>query len=529
MICLVDSAGGFYPDDVEAYFKHTKDTTDLPMGFHGHDNLSLVMANTLKAIECGATMVDSSIQGMGRSAGNAITEVLVAILKQKGIIKNIDLNALIDIGQNIIQPLLTNKGMDPLAIISGYARFHSSFTSKVTAYAKKYNLDVRDLIVKLCEVDQVNAPEELLEKLGSEMAEEKIGTARSFNLNLKDTANAKKKTYAEQLEALLKEIKAKAIKYGKYGALNFVFGHDQDASVYVSDNLFASATHVIGSVTVSDQAAFKEIIALIDGKVDVLLLDINAPASFLESQSPIKYTIPRIQKSIVLTYSDSEVWSKAVSEQVLRLMNEDIIDKNVFITGDNDKSRRLANDLTLRQAKVFLISDETVTEKVPYTRYSRAEALENIDAIIPEVVICWEPFDELLAKTTAGSAAQPIIVDAAIGAISHFMIGDMIAKNIQLVRVNIWPVLSGWLTALHETYIAAKVHFGRSVLDQVPIVSGGAIGNKGDVIVDSINHPSKIIGIADGEGHVISNFNEEMKSKISTVQTAINKRLISSY
>ncbi|MBK7139352.1 MAG: hypothetical protein IPH74_10110 [Bacteroidetes bacterium] len=126
MICLVDSAGGLFPNDVEQYFKQTQDVTDIKIGFHGHDNLSLVMANTLKAIECGAYMVDTSIQGMGRSAGNARTEVLFAILKQKGLFPNIDLNRLIDIGQNFINPLIKNKGADPLAIISGYAMFHSS-------------------------------------------------------------------------------------------------------------------------------------------------------------------------------------------------------------------------------------------------------------------------------------------------------------------------------------------------------------------------------------------------------------------
>ena len=79
--CLVDSAGSMDPDVVAAYLRAAKSESASPLGFHGHDNLSLAMANTLRAIEEGAILVDSSLQGMGRSAGNTVTEVLVAILQ----------------------------------------------------------------------------------------------------------------------------------------------------------------------------------------------------------------------------------------------------------------------------------------------------------------------------------------------------------------------------------------------------------------------------------------------------------------
>ncbi len=156
--CLVDSAGSMDPDSVAAYLRAAKAESPSPLGYHGHDNLSLAMANTLRAIEEGAVLVDSSLQGMGRSAGNTVTEVLVAILQRRGALSHIDLKAAMDVGQGLIQPLLGKRGVDPMAVTGGLAKFHSSFTGKVQGYARKHDIDVRDLIVRLCQEDQVSAP-----------------------------------------------------------------------------------------------------------------------------------------------------------------------------------------------------------------------------------------------------------------------------------------------------------------------------------------------------------------------------------
>src|ERR1017187_1327333 len=180
IVCLVDSAGSMYPEDVSEYLKAAQAESATPLGFHGHDNLSLSMANTLRAVDEGAAMVDTSLQGMGRSAGNAITEILVAILKKRGLLPGIDMKAVMDVGVGLIQPLLGRRGIDPMAVTSGYASFHSSFTSKVVKYAQKHDIDVRDLIVRLCQEDLVSAPDDLLERLGAELAHAKMPHAISI-------------------------------------------------------------------------------------------------------------------------------------------------------------------------------------------------------------------------------------------------------------------------------------------------------------------------------------------------------------
>lgn len=79
---FADSFGGFVPDDIGFYFNKLKSIGFEKIGFHSHNNLQLAFANSLKAIELGAYVVDASIYGMGRGAGNLPIEILVGYLQK---------------------------------------------------------------------------------------------------------------------------------------------------------------------------------------------------------------------------------------------------------------------------------------------------------------------------------------------------------------------------------------------------------------------------------------------------------------
>lgn len=90
---LVDSYGSIYPHELKNLIKNIQNKSNIPLGFHGHNNLELTLANTLKSIECGVSYIDSTILGMGRGAGNLKTELLLTYLKSKQNIE-VDLNVL---------------------------------------------------------------------------------------------------------------------------------------------------------------------------------------------------------------------------------------------------------------------------------------------------------------------------------------------------------------------------------------------------------------------------------------------------
>lgn len=83
---FVDSYGGMFPEEVKELILFTKDKLSVPLGFHGHNNLEMSLANSLAAYEAGATIIDSTITGMGRGAGNLKTELLLTTLKSKNIL-----------------------------------------------------------------------------------------------------------------------------------------------------------------------------------------------------------------------------------------------------------------------------------------------------------------------------------------------------------------------------------------------------------------------------------------------------------
>jgi 4-hydroxy 2-oxovalerate aldolase len=81
-IYVVDSFGSMYCESIEYLVKKYK--TALPgkeIGIHAHNNMQLAMSNTVTSLIHGATLLDATLLGMGRGAGNCPVEILIAFLK----------------------------------------------------------------------------------------------------------------------------------------------------------------------------------------------------------------------------------------------------------------------------------------------------------------------------------------------------------------------------------------------------------------------------------------------------------------
>ena len=186
IVYIVDSAGGMLPKDTQKYVEAVRaGTKDIEIGFHAHNNLSLAVANTLVAIEAGATMVDSCLQGMGRSGGNAQTEILVLVLEKLGYDTGIDSIKVMDMGKKIINPLMHKTGIDPIDITVGYAMFHSKFLNNIYKVASDYDLDPRELIIKSSEKDVVNVPEELVRSIAEDLKEKQKENRGKTEISIK--------------------------------------------------------------------------------------------------------------------------------------------------------------------------------------------------------------------------------------------------------------------------------------------------------------------------------------------------------
>lgn len=82
IVYLVDSFGAFYSEDIETLAK--KYLQALPgktLGIHAHNNQQLAFGNTISAIIAGANVLDATLYGIGRGAGNCPLELLLSFLK----------------------------------------------------------------------------------------------------------------------------------------------------------------------------------------------------------------------------------------------------------------------------------------------------------------------------------------------------------------------------------------------------------------------------------------------------------------
>lgn len=170
-LVIVDSAGCMLPADIKQYYDIIRDVAgmDVKVGFHGHDNLGLSVSNSLYAIQIGCDTVDTSLQSLGRGAGNASTEQLIAILLKLLPSCNYKLGPLMHFSEDFLRQRVKFKGVSGLDTYCGIAGFHSGYMNSIRRIAAKYNIDPYILIVEYCKIDRKNMNETLLEEIATKL------------------------------------------------------------------------------------------------------------------------------------------------------------------------------------------------------------------------------------------------------------------------------------------------------------------------------------------------------------------------
>ncbi len=165
LITLMDSAGSFIPEMVKEYIINANMNTDIPIGFHAHNNMQLAVINAITAVQCGAEEIDASVGGLGRSSGNAPTEILTLLLKRYGYTNNFDYKILSALNDEVIFPMLSEKNrFSTDEIVCGYSGLHSSFLPIIKKKSLEKNVDYRDVIIKVCKKEMVNITEKIIDE-----------------------------------------------------------------------------------------------------------------------------------------------------------------------------------------------------------------------------------------------------------------------------------------------------------------------------------------------------------------------------
>ena len=179
-IYCTDSAGYMLPDDVRARIKALRAglRPETDVGFHGHHNLAMGVANSIAAIQAGASRIDGSAAGMGAGAGNTPMEVLVAVLDRMGADHGCDLYQLMDVAEDLVLPLMKRAPshtvrVDRNSLVLGYAGVYSSFLLFADRAARKYHLNARDILVELGRRKTVGGQEDMIEDVALDLKKQR--------------------------------------------------------------------------------------------------------------------------------------------------------------------------------------------------------------------------------------------------------------------------------------------------------------------------------------------------------------------
>jgi 4-hydroxy 2-oxovalerate aldolase len=170
-IVIMDSAGAYFPDDVKERISTLVNGLNVPVGFHGHNNLGMAVINSVTAVNEGASIIDGSIRGFGAGAGNTQLEVLVAVFERLGFETGIDLYKILDaadLAQKEFNPVAAS--ISPISLVSGLAGVFSGFAKHVERAAESYKVDPRDIFFGLGKRNAVAGQESLIFEVARDLA-----------------------------------------------------------------------------------------------------------------------------------------------------------------------------------------------------------------------------------------------------------------------------------------------------------------------------------------------------------------------
>ena len=174
-VYVVDSAGALILDDVSDRVSAlvTELGDDAQVGFHGHQNMSFGVANSVFAVRAGAKQIDGTLVALGAGAGNSPTEVLAAAFDRLEIKTGVDVQGLMAAAEDVVKPFITRMPvMDRASIMQGYAGVYSSFLIHAERAAVRYGVPAYRILEEIGKAGYVGGQEDMIVDVAVQLAAE---------------------------------------------------------------------------------------------------------------------------------------------------------------------------------------------------------------------------------------------------------------------------------------------------------------------------------------------------------------------
>jgi len=471
IVVLVDSAGGMTPKQVREYTRASLDVVGKPLGFHGHNNLDLVIANCLAFIEEGGAFVDGTLRGMGRSAGNAATELLCALLIREGYdIGPIDWEELISLGHRLIEPNVPKDiGLMPDEIASGLKYFHSSFQPLVDRCSEATGAEPYQTILKLGEDSKALVTEEMAMVAAQEAAP--TGQERQPKAGRVDYKWLQREG-CNSLEDLLSELRVVSSKTGYEAVMTLARTRSADGRPKIAPVRVGSG-YCIGHVEVPPRDV-TEIYEMFKKEVHLWMGDrvLSQPETLDEGALWLKY--------------DDDVLLLAGLRDLLEILH---CGHKTYVPKSDEMFARLAHLLL------------------------GAGAEDGADVGV--ALSHGTPFDE--GDVDRISAGGTLVVSQP-HAITEKAVARARERGLKIWRLDLGEALLAEVARMFHSANRLRGHAGRVEISGVGAVAGGVVGKEGDLVVNSVTTPATILGKADGLGGILPLTGEDDRAKTVVIE-----------
>lgn len=538
VIYIVDSAGCMVSDEINEYiYAILKRRPKAKIGFHGHNNLGMVVANCLDAAKKGVRFIDVSMRGIGRSAGNAQSEILTPLLEKLNFSTGVDIERLFRLSEKIMRNITSIKwGLEPQDIVAGLTRTHSSFLPLINRIARQNNIDPIELIKEVSKKEIVDVNEKVVQTAALELIKRgKRGLPAGFNIP--QTVHLMEKSETSDLKTNLQNVIDEIEEIANKTKKSSVFTIAERFSLQKRDEtrfpyIRQIDNYIVGNAEVSNLKDAEYILKKIDGKIDFILINSETDNPAYEKWK----TKARSQaaKSTVLFYSDKIALIETLDIFISQMINSYGARAMVIILGIDDISLRLGMNLVGKQIKVCYISNKNKDNRpsgmMDIFFRGRLKVVSDDNAQLKEagfILGTRSPEGRIDRATMNKVKKDCIIIDAGIGSVTKGGLDIAKKRNLRLFRPDMRAGLSAEVIKALLTYDLLEYIAGKIKLGNIPIVAGGVFGSKGSIVVDSIFGPGRVIGIADGNGSLMDEpLSRKDKINIEKVKKWMIKNLV---
>lgn len=259
-----------------------------------------------------------------------------------------------------------------------------------------------------------------------------------------------------------------------------------------------SISNILAFIELRDLEVLALILSMADGVFDHIAFDsdIKLPVS----NDLIAYATKQVQRSKLFFYSDMNVWADSALQFILQ-QEKGLQGKRVFLSGEGLLHTALSQKLSFLGVKMI------------------ADGETPIDVVLG-CAIKNTSLDESIVPRLAASAS---FYDIGIGNFSHELIEKVDSQGHPIYRIDIRAGISSLVIHILETdYLIHKV-MGKATIKNTEFVAGGIMGKPNAVILDDIHHPSSIIGIADGKGHIKTHLDTQDLERLAFAERLIEE------